>query len=135
MKFHPLIVQRPEDIAPAFVDMTKNGDQALLAMASFFLYLHRQDIVTLAAKYRIPTIYEFQLHPEIGGLMSYGVYDSEVRRRAAFLVDKILRGAKPGDLPIEQPTKFELVINAKTAKTLGLTIPQSLLQRADRVIK
>jgi len=135
IKFHPLIVHRPEDIAPAFLDMTKHGDQALLAMATFFLYLHRQEIVTLAAKYRIPTIYEFQLHPEMGGLMSYGVYDSEVRRRAAFLVDKILKGAKPADLPVEQPTKFELVINLQTAKALGLTIPQSLLQRADRLIQ
>jgi putative ABC transport system substrate-binding protein len=135
MKFHPLIVHRPEDIAPAFLDMTANGDQALLSMATFFLYQHRQEIVTLAAKHRIPTIYEFQLYSEMGGLMSYGVYDSEVRRRAAFLVDKILRGAKPADLPVEQPTKFELVINAKTAKALGLTIPQSLLQRADRVIE
>jgi putative ABC transport system substrate-binding protein len=135
MKFHPLIVHRPEDIAPAFLDMTKNDDQALLAMATFFLYLHREEIVNLAAKQRIPTIYEFQLYPEMGGLMSYGVYDSEVRRRAAFLVDKILRGAKPADLPVEQPTKFELVINVKTAKALGLTIPQSLLQRADRVIQ
>src|SRR6266542_2243513 len=80
MKFHPLIVHRSEDIAPAFLDMTKNGDQALLAMATFFLYLHRGEIVRLAAKHGIATIYEFQLYPEIGGLMSYGVYDSEVRR-------------------------------------------------------
>jgi len=135
MKFHPLIVHRPEGIAPAFLDMTTNGDQALLAMATFFLYQYRQEIVTLAAKHRVPTIYEFQLYPEMGGLMSYSVYDSEVRRRAAFLVDKILKGAKPADLPVEQPTKFELVINLQTAKALGLTIPQSLLQRADRLIQ
>jgi putative tryptophan/tyrosine transport system substrate-binding protein len=134
MKFHPLIVHRPKDIALAFLGMTENGDQALLAMATFFLYLYREEIVTLAAKHRIATIYEFQLHPEMGDLMSYGVYDSEVRRRAAFLVDKILKGTKPADLPVAQPTKFELVINRKTAKALGLTIPPSLLARADEVI-
>jgi putative ABC transport system substrate-binding protein len=135
IELHPIIVHRPEDIAPAFLDMAKNGDRGLLAMATFLFYLHRKDIIALAARHRIATIYEFQLYPEQGGLMSYGVYDSEVRRRAAFLVDKILRGAKPGDLPIEQPTKFELVINLKTAKALGLTFPQSLLLRVDRVIQ
>ncbi|MDO8480118.1 MAG: ABC transporter substrate-binding protein [Candidatus Rokubacteria bacterium] len=111
IELHPIIVHQPADLAPAFRDMTKKGDQGLLAMASLFLLLYRKDIIALAAKHRIATIYEFQLHPEQGGLMSYGVYDSEVRRREAFLVDKILRGAKPGNLPIEQPTKFELVIN------------------------
>jgi putative tryptophan/tyrosine transport system substrate-binding protein len=135
MELHPIIVHKPEDLAPAFLDIAKRGNQGLLAMASFFMYLYRKDIVALAAMHRIPTVYEFQLYPELGGLMSYGVFDSEVRRRAAFLVDKILRGAKPGDLPIERPTKFELVISAKSAKALGLTIPRSLLQQADRVIE
>jgi putative ABC transport system substrate-binding protein len=135
IELHPVIVHQPEDLAPAFLEMTKKGAQGLLAMATYFFFLYRRDIVDLAAKHRLATIYEFQVYPELGGLMSYGIYDSEIRRRVAFLVDKILRGAKPGDLPIEQPTKFELVINLKTAGALGLRVPQAFLQRADRVIQ
>jgi len=97
--------------------------------------LYRKDIIDLAAKHRLATIYPDQSYVQADGLMSYGVNYPTVYRRAAVYVDKILRGAKPGDLPIEQPTKFELVINLKTAKALGLTIPPSLLGRADEVIK
>jgi putative ABC transport system substrate-binding protein len=99
------------------------------------MFVHRKAIVDHAAAHRIAAVYELQNFVEPGGLMSYGVNIPEMQRRAAVYVDKILKGAKPADLPIEQPTKFDLVINLKTAKALGLTIPQSLLMRADQVIE
>jgi putative ABC transport system substrate-binding protein len=133
---HRFIVRRAEDFAPAFLDMKKNHDQGVVVMSSAaFMFFHRKTIIDLAAAHRIPAIYEVELFAEAGGLMSYGVNASEMQRRAAVYVDKILKGAKPADLPIEQPTKFELAINLKTAKALGLTIPQSLLLRADQVIQ
>jgi putative ABC transport system substrate-binding protein len=99
------------------------------------LFNERRRIVVLAAKNRLPSMFNAREFVELGGLMWYGASILDLNRRAATYVDKILRGAKPGDLPVEQPTKFELVINLKTAKTLGLTIPPSLLQRADQVIE
>ena len=99
-----------------------------------FTALHRQAIVTLAAKYRLPAIYAFREPVEAGGLMAYGPSFPERFRQAATFVDKILKGAKPADLPVEQPTRFELVVNLKTAKALGLTIPAALLVRAHQVI-
>jgi putative ABC transport system substrate-binding protein len=132
---HTFIVRRAEDLAPAFLGMKKNHDQGVLVTSAPFMFVHRKAVIDLAAAHRIPTIYEFQVFVESGGLMSYGGSVSEMQRRAAGYVDKILRGAKPADLPIEQPSKFELVINLKTAKTLGLTIPPALLGRADEVIQ
>jgi putative ABC transport system substrate-binding protein len=94
----------------------------------------RRRLVDLAAKNRLPTVFPFRLYVDAGGLMAYGPDLADMFRRAATYVDKILKGTKPGDLPVEQPTKFELVINIKTAKALGLTIPQSVLGRADEII-
>jgi putative ABC transport system substrate-binding protein len=135
LEVHTVIVRRAEDFAPALLGMKKNHDQGVLVTSAPFMFVHRKTVVDLAAAHRIPAIYEFQVFVESGGLMSYGVNASEMQRRAAGYVDKILRGAKPGNLPVEQPTKFELVINLKTAKALGLTIPPSLLGRADEVIR
>ena len=132
---HTFIVRRAADLAPAFLGMKKNHDQGVLVTSAPFMFLHRKAIIDLAAAHRIPAIYEFQVFVEPGGLMSYGVNTSEMQRRAAGYVDKILKGAKPADLPIEQPATFELVINLKTARALGLTIPPSLLQRADQAIE
>ena len=132
---HTFIVRRAGDLAPAFLGMTKNHDQAVVVMSPAFMFVNRKAVIDLAATHRIPAIYELRVFVEPGGLMSYGVNVSEMQRRAAVYVDKILRGAKPAELPIEQPTKFELVINLKTAKALGLTVPQSLLARTDEVIQ
>jgi putative ABC transport system substrate-binding protein len=104
-------------------------------MGTLFSFLHRKDIVELAAKHRIIAIYEHRGFVEAGGLVSYGANPEVLLRLSAVLVDKILRGAKPADLPVEQPTKFELIINLKAAKALGLTVPPSLLLRADEVIQ
>jgi len=132
---HTFVVHRAGDFAPAFLGMKKNHDQAVVVTSAAFMFVHRKAVIDLAAAHRIAAIYEIQVFVEPGGLMSYGVNASEMQRRAAVYVDKILKGAKPADLPIEQPSKFELVINRKTAKALGLTIPQSLLLRADQVIE
>jgi putative ABC transport system substrate-binding protein len=135
LEIHTFIVRRAGDFAPAFLGMKQNHDQGVLVTSAPFMFLHRKVVIDLAAAHRIPAVYEFQVFVEPGGLMSYGVNISEMQRRAAGYVDKILRGAKPAELPIEQPATFELVINLKTAKALGLTIPPSLLQRADQVIE
>jgi putative ABC transport system substrate-binding protein len=135
IEIHTFIVHRPADIAAAFLGMVKNRDQAVLVGSSPFVFVHRRAIIDLAAEHRIAAIYSLQVYVEPGGLMSYGVNVPEMQQRAAVYVDKILKGAKPADLPIQQPTKFDLVINLKTAKALGLTIPPSLLQRADQVIE
>jgi putative ABC transport system substrate-binding protein len=108
---------------------------ALLVVADSLFLLHRTRLADLAARSRLPAAYGSTENVEAGGLMSYGPSIRDFYRRAATYVDKILKGAKPGDLPVEQPTKFELVINLKTAKALGLAIPQSLLLRADEVIQ
>ncbi len=118
-----------------FEAATKARATGLLVFEDPLTYSIRRQIAELAAKFRLPTISGFRDFAEAGGLMSYGTDRRQMSRRAAEYVDKILKGAKPADLPVEQPAKFELVINLKTAKALGLTIPQSLLQRADEVIQ
>jgi putative ABC transport system substrate-binding protein len=136
LSLHVLNASRPEDFGVAFAEAHKNRADALIVLSSAFFFAHRTRLVELAAKGRLPTIYDQQEWVVgSGGLMSYGPNLNELFRRAATYVDKILKGAKPADLPIEQPTKFELVINLKTAKALGLTIPQSVLLRADEVIE
>ncbi len=135
IEVHTFIVRRAEDLADAFLGMKKNHDQGVVVLSRAFMFVHRKAVIDLAATHRIPAIYELRVFVEPGGLMSYGVNASEMERRAAVYVDKVLKGAKPADLPIEQPTTFELVINLKTAKALGLTIPPSLLLRADEVIQ
>jgi putative ABC transport system substrate-binding protein len=125
----------PEDFDRAFSDMTRARAGALAVLATPVFDSERRRLVDLAAKNRLPTVYSYRSYVEAGGLMSYGPDLADSFRRAATYVDRILKGAKPGDLPVEQPTKFELVINLKTAKALGLTIPQSLLQRGDEVIQ
>jgi putative ABC transport system substrate-binding protein len=115
--------------------MAKEGIAALLVVNDPMLFSQRGHIVNLAAKAHLPAIYEWREFSEAGGLMSYGANLADLYRRAATYVDKILKGAKPADLPVEQPTKFELVVNLKTAKALGLTIPQSVLIRADEIIR
>jgi len=125
----------PDQLDNAFAAMTKEHATALLVLTDSVFVGQRQRIADLAAKSRIPALYSQKEFVDVGGLVSYGPSLSVMFRRAAIHVDKILRGAKPGDLPIEQPTTFELVINLKAAKALGLTVPQSLLLRADEVIE
>jgi putative ABC transport system substrate-binding protein len=125
----------PNEFDSAFATMAQERVGALLVVADSIFVFHRTRLADLAARSRLPAVYGWREHVEAGGLMSYGPSLRDLFRRAATYVDRILKGAKPGDLPIEQPTKFELIINLKTAKALGLTIPQSLLQRADQVIE
>jgi putative ABC transport system substrate-binding protein len=128
-------VRRAADFAPAFATIVRTHPHALVVIVDRLLLAHRRRIVEFAASSRLPAMYGYREYVDVGGLLSYAPSLTDLYRRAATYVDKILRGAKPADLPVEQPTKFELVINLKTAKTLGLTIPQSLLQRADEVIQ
>jgi putative ABC transport system substrate-binding protein len=125
----------PADFDRAFSDMTKAGARALTVLTSVMVVIERRRLVDLAAKNRLPAVYPLRDFVDAGGLMSYGPNGPDLFRRAATYVGRILKGAKPGDLPVEQPTKFELVVNLKTAKALGLTIPQSALGRADEVIQ
>jgi putative ABC transport system substrate-binding protein len=115
--------------------MTRERAGALTVLSNSLFFNQRRRLVDLAAKNRLPTVYSVREFVDAGGLMAYGPNFAEVYRRAATFVDRILKGAKPADLPVEQPTKFELVINLKTAKALGLTIPPSVLGRADQVIE
>jgi putative tryptophan/tyrosine transport system substrate-binding protein len=130
----PLVIQRAEDIAPALQTLKARAD-ALYVAVDQLIVANRASILTSALGARLPTIFSTRDFVKAGALMSYGPSYIERFRRAADYVDKILRGAKPGDLPVEQPTKFELVINLTTAKALGLDVPPVLLHRADEVIE
>jgi putative ABC transport system substrate-binding protein len=131
-----LAVQGPiPDLESAVQAAAKGRADALITVRTSVLNLYSKHIADLAIKNRLPSMFEVSAYVEVGGLMSYANSDAESFKRAAFYVDKILKGAKPGDLPVEQPTKFELVINLKTAKQIGVTIPPNVLARADRVIK
>jgi putative ABC transport system substrate-binding protein len=135
LTLQPLPVRGPGEFEGAFAAMTRERAHALFGAAGALTTEHRKPLVGLAAKRRIPAMWGERQFVEAGGLMSYAVNFYDEVRRAATYVDKILKGAKPADLPVEQPTKFELVINLKTAKALGLSIPQALLQRANEVIQ
>jgi putative tryptophan/tyrosine transport system substrate-binding protein len=136
IQLHSLEVQGASpDLERAFHTALSKHAGALVTITSTPLFRWQKEIVDLAKKHRLPSMFEGSSWVEFGGLISYSTNDAEVFRRAAVYVDKILKGAKPADLPVEQPTKFELVINLKTAKQIGLTIPQSVLYQADKVIK
>jgi len=135
LQLHSFEVQTPQDIEKAFVDMPRVRPNALLVILSPLVTLHSKRIVEVALKQHLPGMYPTRQFAEEGGLMAYGPLIGDLYRRAATYVDKILKGAKAADLPVEQPTKFEFVINLKTAKQIGLTIPPNVLVRADKVIK
>jgi putative tryptophan/tyrosine transport system substrate-binding protein len=135
MQLQYLDIRSPKDIEPAFQEARKGNAEGVIEMGGPLLNVHRTELVSLAAKSRLPVIWVRRTFVEAGGLVYYGVDTADLARRATTYIDKILKGAKPGDLPVQQPTKFELVINLKTAKQIGLTIPPNVLARADKVIK
>jgi putative ABC transport system substrate-binding protein len=130
-----LDIRDPKDIETAFQAANKRRADAVLVLASPVTFARRIEVAELAAKSRLPAIYASADWVEDGGLMTYGASIPDLYRRAATYVDRILKGAKPADLPVEQPTKFELIINLKAAKQIGLTIPPNVLARADKVIR
>jgi putative tryptophan/tyrosine transport system substrate-binding protein len=135
VRLHPLEVQDADAIGQAFATMRREHADALLTFGDVFTLQHRTQIVTLATQSQLPTIYELKAFVEAGGLMAYGPRLADMLQHVAVYIDKILNGAKPADLPVEQPTAFELVINLKTAQALGLTIPPTVLFQADEVIQ
>lgn len=135
LKLQVVEARGPEDFDPAFSAMTRARAGALVVLPTAVFDNERRRLAGLAAKHRLPTVYSLPHYVEAGGLMSYGPDIADSFRRAATYVDKILKGAKPGDLPVEQPTKFHLIINRKAASGIGLTIPLSVLMRADQVIE
>jgi putative ABC transport system substrate-binding protein len=135
LQLQPVEVRGPEDFAGAFGAAAGSHAGAIIAFDDPLTLGYSTQIVALAAKHRLPVIYGFREFPEVGGLMSYGANRRDLYRRTTVFVDKILKGAKPADLPVEQPMKFEFIINLKAAKQIGLTIPPNVLARADKVIK
>jgi putative ABC transport system substrate-binding protein len=135
IRLQPVEVREAQALPSAFATMTSQGAEALVTVLNFFTLYHRRQLIELAAQSRLPAMYQGREFMEVGGLLSYGTDRIDQWRRAATYADKILKGAKPADLPVEQPIKFELVINLKTAKELGLTIPPTLLFQADEVIR
>jgi putative ABC transport system substrate-binding protein len=128
-------VRGPDDIETAFKAARKGQMDAAVVLAGAVFFSQRPRLTALAIKYRVPAVYQASEYVDAGGLMTYGVSINDLFRRAAYYVDKILKGARPADLPVEQPTKFELVINLKAAKQIGLTIPPSVVAKADKVIR
>jgi putative ABC transport system substrate-binding protein len=135
VQLHALELRGPTEFESAFATAIREGTGALMTLRNWLLEGHQTQIIDFAAKSRLPVMYDQRVYVDAGGLMSYGPSVPDSFRRAATYVDKILKGAKPADLPVEQPMKFEFVINLKTAKALGLTIPPTLLFQADRVIR
>jgi putative ABC transport system substrate-binding protein len=137
-KGHPLVVMKASsesELDAAFASISQSHVAGVLAVSDNFLYSRRDQIISLASRYSIPTMYPFRADAAAGGLLSFGTNIDDVYRQAGIYVGRILKGEKPGELPIQQPTRFDLVINLKTAKTLGLTFPITLLGRADEVIE
>jgi ABC-type uncharacterized transport system substrate-binding protein len=132
---HRMPVRSVDDLAGAFSTLPRSSREGVIVLTDPLTLRHRVRIVQLVAQRRLPAVYGFGEFARAGGLAAYGPSVTDLARRAAGYVDRVLKGAKPGDLPIEQPTKFELVINVKTAKTLNLTIPPALLLRADQVLE
>jgi putative ABC transport system substrate-binding protein len=135
IQLQPVRAEQPHDFEKAFTTIKIEGCEALITLSTPWFDTYKARIVELAASHRLPAIYPRSEFVEDGGLMAYGVSGNEQYRRAAWYVDKVLKGTKPANLPVEQPTKFELVINLKAAKQIGLTIPPQMLMDADRVIK
>ena len=135
MRLHFVEARNPDEIDRAFAQVTTQGTRALVVLGDPVFISYRTKIAELAVKRRLPAVSGTSDHVQAGGLMAYGPSFPEMYRRTAYYVDRILKGTKPADLPVEQPTKFELVINLKTAKQIGLTIPPNVLARADRVIR
>lgn len=132
---HPVEVRAAADLDAAFAAILKARPDALFVFLNSLTLIQRQPIVDFAARLRVPAVYGNRAHVEVGGLLAYGVDLPDLYRRAAVFVDKVLKGAAPGELPIEQPTKFELVVNLRTARTLGLAVPSAVLLRADEVME
>ena len=135
VRVQSLAVRAPEDFEGAFAAMARERAEALLVIASSIFFYAQRQLGDLAMKQRLPTMFGARGHAEVGGLLSYSANYPDLMRRSAAYVDKILKGAKPGDLSVEQSSKFELVVNLKTAKSLGITIPQSVMLRADELIQ
>jgi putative ABC transport system substrate-binding protein len=135
MQLQVVEARGPAELERVFSDMARARPGAVTVVSTPVFDAEPRRLVELAARHRLPAVYTFRLFVDAGGLMSYGPDISDLFRRAAAYVNKILKGARPGDLPVEQPTKFDLVINLKTARALGLTMPRSLLARADQVIE
>jgi len=135
LALHPQQVREPKDFEPAFIAITQERPDGLLVLADALLYQYKNQIVDFTNRTQLPAVFPFREFTELGGLMSYGPNLPDMFRMGASYVDKILKGAKPADLPIEQPTKFQFVINLKTAKALGIAVPLTLLSTADEVIE
>jgi putative ABC transport system substrate-binding protein len=135
LQLEPLAMRRPEELSGVFATAKKQGVEAVMVLGTPILFPHQKRVAELATPARLPTISPWRQLPEAGGLLSYGANLRDMFRRLAEIVDRILKGVKPRDIPVERPTKFELVVNMKAAKILGLTIPQTLLLRADQVIQ